>query len=429
MEIQERKLSEIIPYENNPRHNAEAVDKVAASLQEFGWQQPIVVDTEGIVIAGHTRLKAAQKLGLETAPVIVAEDLTEEQVKAYRLADNKTAEFSGWDFDLLNAEIFSIDQIDMSQFGFDVDAAVNLDEEIQEDDYKPEPPKEPISKLGDIWKLGDHILICGDATNAEDLLKIVNRGGADLLITDPPYNVDYTGKTKDALKIQNDRKDDADFRRFLIDAFKASDSCMKQGAAFYIWHADSEGYNFRGACSDTGWKVRQCLIWNKNVFVMGRQDYQWKHEPCLYGWKEGKAHYFINIRNEETVISDSEEINPKKMKKDELIQLVTELMEDKIRTTVINEDRPTRSEDHPTMKPIKLIARLIKNSSKAGWVVLDPFGGSGTTLMACEQLNRKCRMVELDPRYCDVIIDRWEKFTGRKAERWHEETEKFSEET
>lgn len=177
MEIQERKLSEIIPYENNPRHNAEAVDKVAASLQEFGWQQPIVVDTEGIVIAGHTRLKAAQKLGLETAPVIVAEDLTEEQVKAYRLADNKTAEFSGWDFDLLNAEIFSIDQIDMSQFGFDVDAAVNLDEEIQEDDYKPEPPKEPISKLGDIWKLGDHILICGDATNAEDLLKIVNRGG------------------------------------------------------------------------------------------------------------------------------------------------------------------------------------------------------------------------------------------------------------
>lgn len=209
----------------------------------------------------------------------------------------------------------------------------------------------------------------------------------------------------------------AGFRRFLIDAFNAADACMKPGAAFYIWHADSEGYNFRGACEDTGWRIRQCLIWNKNVFVLGRQDYQWKHEPCLYGWKAGRPHYFVSARNEETVLSDSAEINPKRMKKEELIRLAEELLADRADTTVINEDRPSRSEEHPTMKPIKLMARLIRNSSKPGWTVLDPFGGSGSTLIACEQLQRRCVMSELDPRYCDVIVDRWETFTGGKAKR------------
>lgn len=209
----------------------------------------------------------------------------------------------------------------------------------------------------------------------------------------------------------------AGFRRFLVAAFNAADVCMKPGAAFYIWHADSEGYNFRGACEDTGWRIRQCLIWNKNVFVLGRQDYQWKHEPCLYGWKVGRPHYFVSARNEETVLSDSAEINPKRMKKEELIRLAEELLADRADTTVINEDRPSRSEEHPTMKPIKLMARLIRNSSKPGWTVLDPFGGSGSTLIACEQLQRRCVMSELDPRYCDVIVDRWETFTGGKAKR------------
>lgn len=238
-------------------------------------------------------------------------------------------------------------------------------------------------------------------------------GGADLLLTDPPYNVDYQGS---AGKIENDNMPDADFRRFLFDTFTVADVCLREGAAFYIWHADTEGYNFRGACRDTGWRVRQCLIWNKNTLVLGRQDYQWKHEPCLYGWKEGKAHYFTNSRTEETVMPDLEEINPKKMRKDELVEFVQQMLAEKVSTTVINEDRPSRSEDHPTMKPIKLMARLIRNSTKPGWVVLDPFGGSGSTLIACEQLNRRCRMVEIDPRFCDVIIDRWETFTGRKGE-------------
>ena len=417
MRIEERLLDNIQPYENNPRKNAAAIDKVAESLKEFGWQQPIVVDADGVIIAGHTRLAAARKLGLEKAPVVIAEGLTDEQVRAYRLADNKTNEFASWDLDLLDEELFNIAGIDMNLFGFDMDAVADRAAEVREDNYEPDPPRKPISQPGDIWELGEHLVICGDATKDTDLLKIVNRGGADLLLTDPPYNVDYTGKTKDALKIQNDKKDDADFRRFLIDAFTAADVCLREGAAFYIWHADSEGYNFRGAAQDIGWRVRQCLVWNKNVFVMGRQDYQWKHEPCLYGWKEGKAHYFIDARNEETVISDREEINPKRMKKDELVKFVEDILADKISTTVMNEDRPSRSEDHPTMKPIKLMARQIQNSSKPGWTVLDPFGGSGSTLIACEQLNRRCRCAELDPRYCDVIVDRWETFTGGTAKR------------
>ena len=190
---------------------------------------------------------------------------------------------------------------------------------------------------------------------------------------------------------------------------------MKEGAVFYIWHADSEGYNFRGACRDAGWKVRQCLIWNKNSFVMGRQDYHWKHEPCLYGWKDGAAHYFIDDRTQATVYEDKG-IDLKKMKKDEMQQLLKKLLSDKQSTTVINEDRPSASSMHPTMKPIKLIARLLRNSSRQEELVLDLFGGSGSTLMACEQLNRKCYTMEYDPRYVDVIIQRWEEFTGRKAE-------------
>lgn len=414
MDVKQIRLDQIRPYEKNPRNNAAAVDKVAESIREFGFQQPIVVDKDGVIIAGHTRLQAAKKLGLQTVPVVVAEDLSDEQARAYRLADNKTAEFAGWDLDILDSELLRIGEIDMNLFGFDMDAVVDRAAEIQEDNYEPDPPRKPISKPGDIWELGEHLVICGDATKDTDLLKIVNRGGADLLLTDPPYNVNYQGS---AGKIKNDNLPDEDFRRFLIDAFTAADVCLREGAAFYIWHADSEGYNFRGAVQDIGWKVRQCLVWNKNALVLGRQDYQWKHEPCLYGWKEGKAHYFKDARNEATVIPDQEEINPKRMKKDELIRIVEDIFADKISTTIINEDRPSRSEDHPTMKPIKLMARLIQNSSKPGWIVLDPFGGSGSTLIACEQLNRRCRCAELDPRYCDVIVDRWETFTGGKAKR------------
>ena len=235
-----------------------------------------------------------------------------------------------------------------------------------------------------------------------------------MLLTDPPYNVDYEGKTKDKLKIENDKKDDASFFEFLSDAFENAAEALKPGGVWYIFHADSEGENFRHAARENLGKVRQCLVWNKNSIVMGRQDYQWKHEPCLYGWKDGAVHYFIDDRTQATVYEDKG-IDFKKLKKDEAIKLLQEIFSDKQSTTVINEDKPQRNEEHPTMKPIKLIARLIRNSTRPGESVLDPFGGSGSTLIACEQLGRVCYTIELDPRYCDVIIDRWEKLTGQKA--------------
>lgn len=234
-----------------------------------------------------------------------------------------------------------------------------------------------------------------------------------MLLTDPPYNVAYEGGTKDKLTILNDNMEDTAFRAFLSDAFKSADEAMKPGAAFYIWHADSEGFNFRFAIRNTEWKLRQCLVWVKNSLVLGRQDYQWKHEPCLYGWKEG-THYFTADRTQATVIDDK--IDFKKLKKEEMLELLQNIFSDKLPTTVIYEDKPLRNDIHPTMKPIKLMARLVKNSTEPRQSVLDIFGGSGSTLMACEQLDRICFTMELDPRYVDCIIDRWEQFTGQTAE-------------
>ncbi len=378
MQIINKVIDELKPYNRNPRKNDGAVDAVAASIKEFGFKIPIVIDTDGEIIAGHTRFKAAKKLGLKEVPCIIADDLTPDQIKAFRLADNKTAELADWDFELLQLELSDI-QLDMTDFGFDT----TLPGEAYEDNYEPEPPEEPKAKLGDIYKLGAHTLLCGDATSALSYTNL-GRGGAlfDLLLTDPPYNVDYEGKTKDKLKIENDKKDDASFFEFLSDAFRNAAEALKPGGVWYIFHADSEGENFRKAAREQLGKVRQCLVWNKNTIVMGRQDYQWKHEPCLYGWKDGAAHYFID---------------------------------DRTQATVINEDKPARNAEHPTMKPVKLLARLIRNSTRPSESVLDPFGGSGSVLIACEQLGRVCTTIEFDPRYCDVIIDRWEKLTGQKA--------------
>jgi site-specific DNA-methyltransferase (adenine-specific) len=233
-----------------------------------------------------------------------------------------------------------------------------------------------------------------------------------LWLTDPPYNVNYQGT---AGTIQNDNQEDAQFHAFLVAANKAAVQNMKPGAAFYIWHADSEGLNFRSACEETGLHVRECLIWVKNSFVLGHSDYQWRHEPCLYGWKDGAAHYFTDSRSESTVIPDLAEVDPKKMKKDELIALVIKMQDDQRATTVIEMDKPSRNGEHPTMKPVALFDYLIRNSTKKGEIVLDSFGGSGTTIMACEQDGRKARVMEIDPKYADVIIRRWEEFTGKKA--------------
>lgn len=383
LKIVYKKISDLTPYDNNPRLNDGAVDAVAKSIEEFGFKVPIVIDKDGVIVAGHTRLKAAKQLQIDEVPCIVAEDLNEEELKAFRLADNKVSELAGWDWDKLQDELEQLQEmdIDMGEFGFEFNLQKE-ETEVIEDDFDCELEEETNIKQGDIFQLGRHRLMCGDSTSLEDVQKLAGGVQVDLLVTDPPYNVNYEGGTKDKLKIENDNLEDTQFREFLKNAFCAADSVMKHGASFYIWHADSEGYNFRGACKDIGWSVRQCLIWNKNSLVMGRQDYQWKHEPCLYGWKEGASHLWMSDRKQ---------------------------------TTVINMDRSIRSELHPTMKPVALFDYLIKNNTKSGDIVLDIFGGSGTTIMACEQNGRRGFLMELDPKYCDVIVKRWEKFTGEKV--------------
>lgn len=414
MQIIEKDIADLREYENNPRNNDEAVEAVAESIKQFGFKVPIVIDSNGVIIAGHTRRKAAQRLGLATVPCIVADDLTEEQIRAFRLADNKTAELAEWDMEALEKELAELTafDVDMTAFGFDESIFADI-ELTSDDDFNEDTEKEIdeyITNVGDIWQLGKHRLICGDSTDKTTIERLMSGTAADLLLTDPPYNVAV--ENSDGLTIENDNMEKGQFYEFLQLAFSAADTAMKAGAGFYIWHGESEGLNFRRACEDTGWNIKQCLIWVKNHATIGRQDYQWKHEPCLYGWKEGAAHYFINQRKQKTVIDN--EIDFDLMTSDELRNFIKELLEP---STIIRADKPQKNGEHPTMKPIPLIEKQIKNSTKTGEIVLDIFGGSGSTLIACEQLNRKCYTCELDPKYCDVIIKRWENLTGQKAER------------
>ena len=390
-DIKQIKTSGLTPYAKNSRtHSDEQVQQIASSIQEFGFTNPVLVDSEGGIVAGHGRVLAAGLLGMEYVPTIDIGWLTDTQRRAYVIADNQLALNAGWDESILKLEIGELGDLgfDTELLGFDADFLDDLladDEETEgltDEDAVPGVQAEPISKLGDVWLLGKHRLMCGDSTSIETVEVLMNGGLADQLITDPPYNVAYVGKTKDAMKIQNDSMDDESFRQFLRDAFVAADAVMKSGAVFYIWHADLEGYNFRGACKDSGWKVRQCLIWKKQTLVMGRQDYHWKHEPCLYGWKEGAAHLWATDRKQ---------------------------------TTILEFDRPSRSTLHPTMKPVDLIEYQVLNNTKGQDVVLDLFGGGGSTLIACEKTGRYARLMELDPKYVDVIVRRWQEFTGKQA--------------
>lgn len=422
MQIYDKPLGWLTPYENNPRNNDEAVEPVANSISEFGFKVPIVATSDGEIINGHTRWKAAKKLKLKTVPVIIADDLTEEQVRAFRLADNKVAEIAQWDIELLLSEIESVDNLDMTLFGF-TDSDYTLDDfedeetdtDISEDEIENEGDSVSSVEYGDIYQLGRHRLMCGDSTSAGDMKELVNGEKIDLYVTDPPYNVAYEGKTEEAMTIQNDSMDDASFRQFLRDAFSVADQHLKPGGAFYIWHADSEGLNFRAAVKETGWLLKQNLVWVKNSIVLGRQDYQWKHEPCLYGWKDGASHYFIDNRSLATVIEEDEE-NLKEMTKGELISYI-KTMQENSPTSIFYEDKPVRSDIHPTMKPLKLIARCVLNSSKKGERVLDSFNGGGSTLMVCEKTERIYYGMELDPVYVERTIKRWEEETGLKAEK------------
>lgn len=388
MEIVKRKISEVIPYENNAKeHPREQIEQLKKSIQEFGNNDPIAIDENNVIVEGHGRLLALQELGFEEVECIILSGLSEEQKNAYRIIHNQLTMNSGWDMEKLKSELSTI-SLDMHELGLSEEMLDELEEEkapVEDDNFDIDEVldqiEEPTTKLGDLYKLGNHYLLCGDSTKQEDVNKLMQGNKADLFLTDPPYNVDY--ESADGMTIENDNMEDTEFRAFLKNAFDCANEVMKEGATFYIWHADSEGYNFRGACFDIGWQVRQCLIWVKNALVMGRQDYQWKHEPCLYGWKSGASHNWYSGRSE---------------------------------TTILNFDKPKHNDLHPTMKPLDLFGYLVQNSSKKNNIVLDLFGGSGTSIMVCEKLNRKCYSMELDPKYCDVIIKRWELLTGKKAE-------------
>lgn len=419
MKIVDKPIEWLRPYENNPRNNEQAVEAVANSINEFGFKVPIVVTIDGEIVNGHTRFKAAKFLRLKTVPVLIADDLTEEQIKAFRLADNKTGELADWDVELLYSELDELTGFDMTMFGFkDIDFSLDDFEEDEKETGEEadiDSEEKPKVEYGDIFQLGRHRLMCGDSTSAEDMARLIDGAVIDLYVTDPPYNVAYQGGTDEAMTIMNDSMDDVSFRQFLRDEFAVANNHLKPGGAFYIWHADSEGLNFRAAVKETGWLLKQSIIWVKNAIVLGRQDYQWKHEPCLYGWKDGASHYFVDNRSLATVIEEDEE-NLKEMTKSELISYI-KTMQDTSPTTVFYEDKPVRNDIHPTMKPLKLIARCVLNSSKKGDKILDSFNGGGSTLMVCERSERIGYAMELDPVYVERTIKRWEEETGLTAEK------------
>lgn len=392
MNIQKIRIEKLKPADYNPRKDLKPEDeeyqKIKKSITEFGCVEPIIVNTDMTVIGGHQRLKVLKELGYEELECVIL-DLDKNKEKALNIALNKiTGEWDNDKLEELLAELNETD-IDMNTTGFSFDEVDNILKDItgsKEDNFDIdsayEEIKEPITKPGDIWILGNHRLMCGDSTQKENVLRLMNKQEADMILTDPPYNVDYEGKTVDALKIANDNMNQTEFYNFLLDSFRNMFEVTKCGSSIYVFHADTEGLNFRNAFNAVGFKLAQCLIWVKNTFVMGRQDYQWRHEPILYGWKEGAGHYFIDSRNQ---------------------------------STVLEFDKPSRNAEHPTMKPIDLLVYLIKNSSKESDLILDLFGGSGSTLIAAEQVKRICYTMELDPKYCDVIIKRWELLTGKKA--------------
>lgn len=407
-----RDPNELIPYALNAKqHDEKQVRNIANSIRRFGWQQEAVITSDGVLVIGHGRRLAALELGCKMPVKVIdkeADQLTEEDIRELRIADNKTNE-SPWDFDLLQEDM---DGLSFDGFDFDFvgrETGAQDEPEVREDEWDRPVPEEPKrAKTGQIWQLGQHRLMIGDSTSVTDVEALMGEEMADCLLTDPPYNVDYEGGT--GMKIENDRMSATAFDEFLEAAFFCADHVMRTGAAYYIWHADSNGYQFREAALKTGWQLRQCLVWVKNTLVLGRQDYQWRHEPCLYGWKEG-THYFTEDRTRTTVIDPT--LDLKKLTKEELIRLIERARE--APTSVMYEDKPLRNLLHPTMKPVTLMAEMIRNSTRRGETVLDLFGGSGSTLIAAEQLERKCCMMEMDTRYADAILDRWEDFTGRKA--------------
>jgi len=393
MEITQRKTADLIPYVNNARtHSEQQVLQIAASIKEFGFNSPVLVDGENGIIAGHGRVMAAKKLGLDEIPTIELKHLTKTQKKAYILADNRLALNSGWDNDLLALELgeLSDDGFDLDLLGFDDTELSLLDEPettegLTDEDSVPDVPEEPITKLGDVWLCGNHRVMCGDSTSIDAVEKLMNGKKADLLHTDPPYNVDYDNSSrpkagKSLGKIKNDSMSSNDFYKFIYDMGICAYTVLKDGSSCYVWHADRETVNFKNGMIDAGFDFAQTIIWKKPM-LLSRTRYQWAHEPCLFMVKGSP--YFTD---------------------------------DRTQTTVWDFGGYDKSKNvHPTQKPIFIPEKAINNSSKQGSNVLDLFGGSGSTLIACEKLSRNSFIMELDPKYCDVIVKRWQDFTGKQA--------------
>lgn len=439
MDIQKRKISELKPAEYNPRKALTPEDpeyqKIKKSIQQFGYVDPIIINSDGTIIGGHQRYRVLSDLGYEEIECVVL-NLDKNGEKALNIAMNKIS--GEWDEVKLKDLLIDLDleDYDLSLTGFETKELEDLidlpdfEPETTEDDFDPE--SEEAQQLcfvnsGEVWQLGNHRLMCGDSTVAADVQKLMGAEQMDLIITDPPYNVSYEQKAarlneyrannNGAMAIANDTMEDDQFYSFLLAAFNNMESCMRDGAAAYVFHADMEGLTFRKAFGDAGLKLAEVLIWEKNNFVLGRQDYQWRHEPILYGWKEGAGHYFINDRTQDTVILE-DDVDLDAMKKPELIAYIKQKMHEYAdQTSVIFERKPMSSSLHPTMKPIDLIAKFMRNSSKKGWNVGDLFGGSGSTLITAEQLGRNAFVMEYDEHYASVIIRRWEEFTGRQAVR------------
>ncbi|MBQ7574358.1 MAG: site-specific DNA-methyltransferase [Clostridia bacterium] len=387
-EMQLIPVEKLVPYANNARtHSPEQITKLRSSLREFGFVNPVIIDKDFNVIAGHGRITAAKEEGIKEVPCVFVDYLTEAQKKAYILADNRMALDAGWDDELLRIELEELQGLDfdLALTGFDdkeLASLFNTDVETKEDDFDvdAELEKPTFTHKGDVWVLGRHRLVCGDSTKKETFDLLMQDERANLVITDPPYNVNYEGS---AGKIQNDNMADDKFYSFLLDAFKNTEAVMADDASIYVFHADTEGLNFRRAFKDAGFYLSGTCIWKKQSLVLGRSPYQWQHEPILFGWKKGGKHQWYTGRKE---------------------------------TTIWEYDKPKKNSDHPTMKPIPLLAYPIQNSSMSNCIVLDPFGGSGSTLIACQQTDRICRTIELDEKFCDVIVKRYIEFVGSDDE-------------
>lgn len=412
MQIKEININNIHPYANNAKlHPIEQIHHIANSIKRFGFRQPLVLDSDNVIVVGHGRLLAAKELGLETVPVTYADDLTEEEIKALRLADNKTNE-SEWDDEALDTELEDIFDIDMADFGFELESDFNETEEVIEDEVPP-LPEEPKSKIGDIYQLGMHRIMCGSATDMTQVSLLLDGVEIDAVVTDPLYNMNYmgAGKTKDrkSKKIINDNMPEDEFKKFLMDMYSTYLSVMKDGASIYCFYKELGCGDFITTMKESGLTFKQELIWVKNQIVLGGSNYQSMYEPCLYGSK-GKASTWNGKRRQRSVIESIDLMN-----EDELREAVKTMWAD-LNSDVVRENKNLINDLHPTMKPIRLLARFIRNSSNEGDAIADFFGGSGSTLMAAEQINRHAYLMELDPRYVDVTIERWENFTGRKAE-------------